>query len=252
MPIATTDLVCYAAANMPDADTGTNGGAVDTLRFVDFTQLAANDDLEVISTSASDTQNCTITARNAAGSVVTETRALTGTTAAVFSTLGVVERVLAVELASAAVGTVTVRRSPAGATLRTIPVGKRGFMALFRKAASDPSVQKDYFAKVFWRNEHATLALLSATVKQAADPDARITHLLAAAVNDTATTANRLTAPAVADTQDPDTFDDTDKAVPGTDLAAGAAIGVWLRLRLPAADSPHRTTYDTQLTGQSV
>lgn len=252
MPIASTDLVAFASANMPDTDAGSNGGAIDTLRRIDFTQIAANDDIEVVSTAAGDTQNCTIEGRNAAGQIVSETKALTGTTAAIFSTLGVVERVLKVELASAAVGTITVRRSVAGATLRTIPIGERGFMALFRKAASDPAVQKDYFTKVFVKNNHGTLSLLSAMVKQSADPDARITHLLAAAVNDSATSTNRVTAPATADTQDPDTFDDTDKAVPGTDLAAGAAIGVWLRLRLPAADTPHRSTYDLQLSGQSV
>lgn len=64
----------------------------------------------------------------------------------------------------------------AGATLRTIPVGERGFMALFRKAASDPSVTKNYYTKIFLRNNHATLSLLTATVKQNADPAARITR----------------------------------------------------------------------------
>ena len=252
MPIASTDLIWYASANMPDADSGTNGGAIDPLRRMDFTQLAANDDIEVISSAAGDTQNCTIVGRNAAGQIVSETAALTGTTAKIFATLGVIERVLSVELASAAVGTITVRRSVAGATLRTIPVGERGFMALFRKAASDPSAQKDYYVKTFWKNAHATLSLLGATVEQSADPDARITHLLANAVNDSATAADRLTAPAAGNTQDPDTFDDNAKSVPGTDLAAGAAIGVWLRLRLPTADPPHRTTYDSRISGQSV
>jgi hypothetical protein len=252
VPITSTDLLCFASANMPDSDSGTNGGAIDLDRRVDFTQLAANDDLEVVSSSSSDTQNCTIEARNAAGQVVSETKALTGTSAAVFSNLGVVERVLKVELASDAVGTVTVRRSVGGATVRTIPVGERGFMALFRKCASDPAAQKDYFTKVFLKNNHGTLSLLGAQVKQSADPEARITHLLANAVNDSATATNRVTAPAAGDTQDPDTFDDTDKSVPGTDLAAGAAIGVWLRLRLPAADPPHRSTYDLEITGQSV
>lgn len=252
MPIVSTDLLAYASANQPDTDSGAGGGAIDPLRRIAFTQIAANDDIEVISTAAGDTQNCTIEGRNAAGAIVSETAALTGTTAKIFSTIGVIERVLKVELASAAVGTITVRRSVAGATVGTIPVGERGFAAIFRKASSDPSVQKNYYTKVFLKNNHATLSLLSAQVKQSADPDARITHLLAAAVNDSATSTNRVTAPAVADTQDPDTFDDTDKTVPGTDLAATAAIGVWLRLQLPAADPPHRSTYDLLLTGQSV
>lgn len=252
MPIVAADIVLYASANMPDVDTGTNGGAIDPLRRLTMTQIAANDDIEVISSSAGDTQNCTIVGRNAGGSIVSETAALTGVTAKIFATLGVIERVLSVELASGAVGTITVRRSVAGATVGTIPVGERGFMAMFRKAASDPAVQKDYFTKGFLKNNHATLALLSAVVRQNSDPDARINHLLANAVNDSATTADRLTAPAAGATQDPDTFDDTDKNVPGTDLAATAAIGVWLRLRLPAADPPHRASYALELAGQSV
>jgi hypothetical protein len=246
------DLHCHFAANNPDVDTGNAGGAIDTLRRPDFTQLAANDDIEVISTSASDTQNCTIVGRNAAGSVVSETAALTGTTAKVFATLGVIERVLSVELASVAIGTITVRRSVAGATVGTIPIGERGFSMIFRKTVSDPSATKNYYVKVFWRNTHGSQALTTAQVKQNADPDARIAHLLAAAKGDTATSTNRVTAPAAADTQDPDTFDDTDKSVPGTDLGAGENIGVWLRLQLPSADAAHRTTYTSELTGQSV
>lgn len=251
MPAA-SDLVAYLSANVPDTDSGSAGGAIDTLRRPDFTQLAADDDIEVISTSSSDTQNCTIEARLPSGAVVSETKALTGTTAAIFSTLGVVERVLSVELASAAIGTITVRRSVAGATVRVIPAGERGFQMLFRKTASDPSSTVNYYAKFFWKNTHGTQAALGAVVKQHADPDARITHLLANAVNDSATSTNRITAPSAGDTQDPDTFDDTDKTVPGTDLAAGAQIGVWLRLQLPAGDSPHRTSYTSEISFTSV
>ena len=250
MPVA-ADLVAFASLNMPDADTGTSGGGIDLDRRVDFTPLAANDDIEVISNNAGDTQNCTIEARLASGAIVSETKALTGTTAAIFSNLGVVERVLKVELASDAIGTITVRRSVAGATLRTIPVGERGFMAIFRKCASS-GAQEDFYCKLFLKNTHGSQALLSALVKQNADPQARVTHLLAAAVNDSASVANRKTVPAAADTQDPDTFDDTDKAVPGTDLGFGAAIGVWLRLRLLASDPAFNSSYTVELAGQST
>jgi hypothetical protein len=248
MPIVSTDLVPYCSANMPETDSGASGGAIDLLRRFGFTQIAANDDVEVISTSASDTQNCTIEGRNAGGSLVSETKALTGTTAAIFATLGVIERFLDAELASAAIGTITVRRSVAGATIGTIPIGERGFMMFLRKGASSGSTV-NYYLKVFWKNIHGSLSLLSATTKQNADAAARVTHLNAAAVNDSATSTNRVTAPGAADTQDPDTFDDADKAIPGTDLAAGAAIGVWLRVQLPGADGPWRTTYTPEIAG---
>lgn len=254
MAIAAADLILFAAANEPDEDTSTAGGAIDLLRRLDFTQLAANDDIEVVSTSASDTQNCTITGRSASGTIVSETKALTGTTAAIFATLGVIERVLTVELASVAIGTITVRRSVAGATVRVIPIGERGFKMMFRKLAADVSSgsTRNFYAKGFWKNTHATLALLTAQVKQNADADARITHLLASAVDDTNTIANRITAPGAAITQDPDTFDDTDKTVPGTDLGAGVAIGVWFRMQLPAGDTPHKYSYVSELVGSSV
>jgi len=252
MPVVASDLVAFLSANMPVADSGTAGGAIDLLRRPDFTQIAADDDIEVISSSASDTQNCTITGRNAAGSIVTETKTLTGTSAAIFATLGVINRVLIVDLASTAVGTVTVRRSVAGATVRTIAAGERGFKAIFQQLASDPSVQKDYYSKIFVKNTNGTLALVNALVTQSSDPSGFVTHLLAASKDDTATATNRITAPAAADTQDPDTFDDTDKSVPGADLGAGVAVGVWLRYRLPAGTAAQRSTYTLGVSGQSA
>lgn len=250
MSIQSTDLVQYCSVNMPDADTGTNGGAIDTLRRPDFTQIAANDDIEAVSSNVGDTMNLTIEGRDGAGNVVSETKALTGTTPIVFNTIGVIERVIKAELASAPAGSITVRRSPAGLTLRVIPAGERGFMAFFRKTSSDPGLTKNYYAKIFVKNTHGSLALQNTTFKQNADPDARITHLPANTANDSATTTDRVTAPAAGNTLDPDTFDDTDKLVGS--LAAGSAWGIWFRLQLPAADPAHRSTYTLETTGQSV
>jgi hypothetical protein len=252
VPITATDLVHYAAVNMPDDDVSTAGGAIDTARYLDFAQISATDSVEALSDGA-DTRTLTIEGRKADGTIASETKALTGATFITFSVLGPVERVLKAELSAAdASRTVTVRKASDDVTIRALPQNKRGFLMFTRKAASDPSSTKNFYSKGFWKNEHGTLALLNAQVLQNADPDARIMHLLAAAVNDTATVANRLTAPAAADTQDPDTFDDSTKSVPGTNLAAGAAIGVWYRTQLPAADPPHRSTYTTELRGDSI
>jgi hypothetical protein len=251
MPVASTDLVLYAAANMPDDDVSTVGGAIDLLRFIDFTQIAANDTIEAVSDNAGDTQNLTIEGRNAAGQIVSETKQMTGVTPISFGTLGTVERVLKAELASNSVGIITVRRATGPVTIRTIPAVKRGFMALFRKTASSPGGSSDYYMKAFWKNEHGTLALTTAQVKQNADPDSRITHTLATNKDDSVSTANRITVPGAGDIE-PDTFADIDVNVPSGDLDAGEAIGVWFELTLPMDDAPHNTTYTSELAGNSV
>ncbi len=98
MSISATDLIFYASANKPTDDTSAGGGAIDTLERVTFDDVAANDDLEVVSSNAADTtQQITVTARLPSGAVSQQTVTLNGTTAVILSTLGVVERVERVE-----------------------------------------------------------------------------------------------------------------------------------------------------------
>lgn len=246
MAVVSSDLVFYASDAVPDVDTGTSGGAIDTLRRLDFTQMSANDTIQALSSSAGDTtQTVTIEGRNAVGGIVTETKTLTGVTPIMFSTLGVVERILKVELSATCAGSVTVRRSTGAVTVRVIPAGERGFMAAFRKTVSSPTVETVYYVKGFWKNTHATLSALSATVKQSADPSGVVTHALDATVNASTSTTNRKTAPAL-------TFNDTDKVVPGTDLAAGSRIGVWFKLTVAAASAPFKSSYTSEIAFQSV
>lgn len=247
MPIAASDLKLYAAANTPENDTATAGGAIDEDVRLDFTQLAANDDLEVLSDNAGDTtQTATVWARSTAGAIVTEGVTLNGTTAVIYATIGVVERVLKFLLSADATGTVTLRRSVAGPTVRTVPPGERAFEILFYDSASESGVT-DRYQKGFYLNDHATLTLNSAQVALTADPDAIVNFALATAKNDAETTTNRKTAPAAVSA-----FDDAAKNVPGTTLEAQSRIGVWWHMTLPASDAPHRTTITSQLSGTSV
>jgi len=254
MSIVASDLVAYASVNMPAIDTGTNGGAIDALRRCDFTQMGANDTIEVLSSSSGDTtQTVTIRGRLASGAIAQEVLNLNGVT--VVTSSNTYERLLSAELSATCAGTVTVRRATGDVLIRTIPIGERGFMAVFRELASDPASTKSYYTKIFWKNTHATLALTSSILKQNADgtglsSPSGVTHLPAATSGDSATSTNRVTAPAGADTLDPDTFDDGDKTI-GT-LNAVTAWGLWLRLQLPAAQAPLRTTYTPEITGQSV
>ena len=53
--VVAADLVAYHAATQSSSDVGTVGGAIDTLRRPDFTQIAANDTIQALSSSAADT-----------------------------------------------------------------------------------------------------------------------------------------------------------------------------------------------------
>lgn len=245
MSIVASDLVAYCSANMPNDDTSTSGGAIDPLRRIDFTQLAANDTIQALSSSGADTMNLTVTGRKTDGSVASETIALNGVTPINFA--NTYERIIKAELASAPAGSVTVRRTTGPVTIRVIPAGERGFLAIFRQLASDPVSQKDYYCAFFWKNTNGSLALTASYIKENSDPVNRVTHALAVALDDSTSVANRITAPGGL------TFDDADKNVPNSqNLSAGSAIKVWLRLRLPGGDAANKATYTSEIDGQTI
>ena len=251
MPVASADLDLQASNDMPIDDVSTTGGVQDALRRPVFAQLAANDTIEAISDNAGDTQNLTIRARDAAGNIVTETKVMNGTTFISLSSLGTVERILSAELASNAVGIVTIRRTSGATLIEDIPVGSRGFMILFQDSASDPGSTKVRYEKMFWENKHGTLSLTNAKVTLTADPSGKLTFDLEDAVDDNNSAANRLTEPTGLVGAWIGTGTSID--VPGDgNLDAGEAIGTWLRQSLGVGDAPIKNTFDVKLEGQST
>jgi hypothetical protein len=243
--IVASDLVFYNSANMPTSDSGTAGGAIDTLRRPDFTQMAANDTVRFKSSSSSDTtQTGTITGRKADGSLASETLTINGTSNVTFA--NTYERILKFELSATCVGTVTLERVTGSVLIRTVPVGERGFQAIFQQCASDPSTQQDFYEKFFIKNTNGSLALTSAVVKENADPSGVITFLLAGSLDDSATTTNRKTSPG-------GSFDSAAKNVPNSqNLSAGSAIGVWLDLTLAAGNAALRSSWTGEIDGNTT
>lgn len=247
MPLADTDIVVYAAANKPTDDSSTNGGAIDTSERVGFTQLPQNSALEVVSDDAEDNADIEVFARAPSGAIVSETVSLNGTTPVALSNLGTVERFLRAVLDEPASGNVTLRVASDGGDIAVIPAGELAVRRLFIDAESDPDSPKTYYEKVFIANVNGEgLALLNATIAESADPTGKCAFGLEGAVNGNGTSANRLTAPAGI------TIDGDPKAVPGTNLAAGDAIGVWVSLALDAGEQPIKSTYTLQASGSST
>jgi hypothetical protein len=246
MAILSTDLIAFASASLPTTDSATTGGAIDITRRPVFTQFGANAVVAIISDGA-DTRNVTVTGRLATGVIDTDIIALNGAVEA----LGVktFERILKVEAATTSgTRTVTVKQGTGGSTIGTIPINETGFYALFYDSASDPVATKTRHEKIFWKNNHGTLTLTSAAMKLTADPSSKIRIGCAPSVGDSATVANRLAVPASVSFVD----DNVSQAVPGNALAAGAAIGVWIEQALGIGDAPVRSTFTTQLSGQST
>jgi hypothetical protein len=81
MSVLPSDIVVYGSANMPEADGAINGGPVDFSRRVAFYDIAPAGNLDVISSSASDTATkITFYGRDATGVIQNQTLSLNGQT----------------------------------------------------------------------------------------------------------------------------------------------------------------------------
>lgn len=246
MSIAASDLVFYNAANEPVDDVSTGGGAIDTLRRPDFTQISSAEKIDIASSAAGDTtQTLTLTGRNSAGELISETLSLNGTTTV--TSTNTYERLLKAELSATCTGNTSVKGHTSATTFRTIPAGERGFQAIFQQLASSTTGAIDRYAKFHIKNTNGSLTLTSSVVKENSDPSNVITFGLAAALNDAVTIANRDTAPAGI------TFANTAVNVPNSqNLSSGAAIGVWLDLTLAQNNAALKTTWTGEIDGNTT
>jgi hypothetical protein len=116
MSVLPSDIVVYGSANMPEADSATIGGAVDFTKRVAWYDLSANDTIDAVSSSASDTATkVQVMGRDATGAPVTSSAAtMNGQTAITnVGTLGTVERLLAAVVTGGAIAGLS---NPGGTT----------------------------------------------------------------------------------------------------------------------------------------
>jgi hypothetical protein len=274
MPVANSDIISYGCANAnPETDAATPvGGAINKaikILYADMSDVGGADTLEVLSSNAADTtQTLTVTGRNGAGVVVTDTFTLDGTNVVTGASSTSFSRILKAVLSAGTAGTVTVREASGNVTVFTMegtgtaPGGtavtsvRRMFYA--SEANASGGAAKTLYEKCFIANTHATLAVLSAAVSLTADGTASdlVDFDLEDAVNDTGTITDRTTAPGGAQTVR-DTWSDASVSVPGGtlgDRTTGTAdhIGVWVRLSLPAGESPESAAFTLTLAGSSA
>lgn len=251
MPIVAADIVAYGSAVMPDDDVPTNvGGAINLTKRVVFVDIAATDEIEILSSSASDVvETITVHGRNAAGELVNDVATLAGV-AVVLIAGTAFERVLKIIKSAVTVGTVTIRDQDTDTTIATMEPALLEIRRPFYDAAADASggSTRTYYDKIFFKNTHGTLTLTSAQVLEQADPQTVVAFFLPATLDDTGDNGafNRQTAPA-------GTFDSTAKNVANSqNLTAGAAQGCWLELTLTAGLGAQNTTVTMRVSGNTV
>ena len=259
MPVVAADLVVIGTANHAENDTALQGGARAQGKKMEFTDLDVNAKIEILSSSASDTaQQYDIVGKDGAGSDVTENKTLNGTTPV--TTTATYERLNKVvkTAGGALVGTVTVRKAVGGSTLATLEntaASKTGAeITEVRKlliAVAVPATTKKYYEKVFYHNGNSATTLTSAKcqLSDASDPaNTNIKMGLAATLNDTATTTNRVTVPGGI------TFVDNqvDQTVVDGNHTAGNSIGVWLEIEIASTATAAKNSFNLRESGQTV
>lgn len=331
MSVAASDLFCYGSLQMAEDDTTLAiGSGIDTstkISFEDLTGSQINGNIGIVASAAS-TANVTVYGRNSAGELISETKALSGTTPVYMSsntawnrilkaTRGTSQQLNVAVLSSgtvrsntlAAGGTTSVTldasasstdnfyqfkilRMTGGAAANSISqiisyVGSTKVAYLspalsgtasadaysihdgmlldshptiimtcrrpFYNAAADVATgtTRNYYDKVFIKNNHATLALTNAVISEYEDPTANVTFALESGLNGVGTNGsnNRQTAPSTGVTA----FDSANKNVTNSqNHSAGSAQGVWLKLTLAAGASAANSYYILRESGQSI
>ncbi len=251
MPVADSDILVFCAENMPEDNSSTSGGSMSTTIKAIFTDIAATDSVKIVSSNAADTsQVVTIVGRDASGAIVQEDLNLNGTTLSA-ATSQTFERILKIEMDSSALGTVTVSRNTGGTTIATLEPGLLGCRRLFYNSSADASggSSRSYYEKVFIYNSHNTLSVTSAVVIEESDPSTLIEFDLESSKDGNNSVTNRLNN---APTSMLGSFSNSNKSVPSGSLGPSEGIGVWLRMVLPAGQSPSKNTYNLKLTGTTT
>lgn len=109
------------------------------------------------------------------------------------------------------------------------------FIDAYSKETGDGN--RTLYRKVFLKNTNGSVSLSNAVVWMSADEKNWITLDLDDAVDGTTTSTNRITAPA-SRTFAEHASEGAAHAIPGGALAAGEAIGVWLKQVIPENQAP--------------
>lgn len=248
MPVAASDLVFYAAQNMPTDDAGLVGGDIDTQLRALFADISNASLIQLVSDNPADNMSVTVTGRLSNGVVNTESVALNGTTPV--TTTNQYNSIFLIQLSSAAAGNVTVTGSVGPVTVGVIPPGELGYRRAFydvtAPGASGSPVAR--YEKIFLKNNNTSSGLINGQVQEVSGVGQylKVDFALETAFGNTQTVANRLTAP----TSNVTAFGGGPINLPGN-MLPGQYVGVWLRLLLNPGDAAADDIYRLTVSGET-
>ena len=262
MAVLTSDIKFYGSASMPTGDIASPGGAIDTTTKVTFTDMANTTGLVMSTNGLADEVQVDVTGRNAGGSIVSDkftmfqTLAIqTGSSATAF------ERILRMAVSSGShTGTITITQddSPTWTAIGTMENGVDKIYRPFYRASSASANAKEYFEKIFVKNNSVTNNLLSAYVAESGEVgfSSKISFDLCSSGNDNgASSNNRLGPPPgtqLLSAQTGTGFDSAAKAVVSGDLILGENQGIWLKLDLAAGTAGDKGSWNVTVSGETT
>ena len=247
MAVTSADIVLYASANMPQNDSKTSGGSINSGVRVTFTDPSSAARVVVFSSSASDTsQVLALKGRNAAGAIIVENVSLDGTTNV--TSANTFERILTANLNAGGVGNITVSGNGVN-QIAEIPIGESGFLRPFYDVTANASSSKTFYEKIFVKNNNTSSTLDSATLSPVAATGlaSQITYGVEDGKASPQSVSNRITAPTGVDI-----FGSGATGVypSGTGILTPHDYqGVWLKLTVDANASAINSFYEIQVSG---
>ena len=247
-------LALESCVNYPENDTGLAGGAIDVNTLVTSWTDPNGTKLQAVSTSAGDTAqiDMVVRRRTTTGAIGNmDTKDLNGVTPVILTPDAVpyTERFLSVAIATPSFGVLTISNPDSPFTTYLSWDGQlwTKVRRLFIDAFASTAIVTRY-DKTFWHhlNDVGTSAV-SPIFRLTADPSAKIKQGVHTSLNDSATIANRLTAPAGVTFVD----DNVDQAGPA-DITPGDKQGVWWEMTAAANNPALNSTFTSQVTFQTV
>ncbi len=249
MAVTASDIVIYASQEKPKNDTATAGGDINTSLRVTFTDIVATDVVELFSSDNSDSGNVVITGRNAAGILLNETIAVSGTTTVSGSQQ--FERIISAIYPSPS-GDITLRDASTDASIGIIYNNESGFERIFYDATANQAGGDDkiLYEKVFVRNNNASTALNTVTVGEVSTGLYTIIQFgLEEIKQSSETTMNRTIAPTGVNIFG----DNASSGLPQDGFLTPLDYqGVWLKLTLEDGASTSNSFYRLQIDGVSA